>query len=241
MIVIPARMGSTRYPGKPLADLYGKPMVQWVCEAARDAKVTDRIAVATPDDEIVSAVEALGFQAIRTSLDHQTGTDRIAEVAEKHPAPFYINVQGDEPLMRASTIRACAEPMLSDPETPMATVCDDCAEEDMDDPNVVKAVRDRQGFALYFSRSAIPHARNLRVEKPLRHIGIYAYRAEALRSFAGWSQTPLEIAESLEQLRFLENGVRIAIAKGEAPELAVDTPEQADRVRALLSQRQQNL
>lgn len=236
-IVIPARMGSTRFPGKPLVDLMGKPMVQWVVEAARRAEIAERVIVATPDDEILAACERFGAEAIRTRHDHPTGTDRIAEVSETIDADVYVNVQGDEPLIRPESIRACAEPLLANPAIPMGSVFSPCPAEEEDNPAVVKVVTDLAGFALYFSRHAIPFPRSTRVVGLKKHVGIYAYRREIVQAFSGWAQTPLELSESLEQLRFLEHGVRIRMSEGAGSELAVDTPAQAEEVRAILAQR----
>jgi 3-deoxy-D-manno-octulosonate cytidylyltransferase len=235
VIVIPARMGSTRFPGKPLCDLLGKPMVQWVYEAAKASGVGEKVVVATPDQEIVDACSRFGAEAVLTRLDHETGTDRIAEVAEKMPAQVYVNVQGDEPLIQAQSIRRCADPLLADAAIQMGSVYCDCPADEYDNPAVVKVVTDASGHALYFSRYAIPFPRNPRVIGVKKHIGLYAYRREALQGFARWEMSPLEKAESLEQLRFMHNGVRIFMALGEGTELAVDTPEQAQQVREILS------
>lgn len=234
VIVIPARMGSTRFPGKPLCDLLGKPMVQWVYEAASQSGVGDRVVVATPDEEIVDACRQFGADAVLTRMDHETGTDRIAEVAEKVDAEVYVNVQGDEPLIQAASIRACAEPLLGDPSIAMGSVYCECPPEEYDNPATVKVVTDGAGFALYFSRYAIPFSRNERTIPVKKHIGLYAYKGDALRGFAGWPMSALERAESLEQLRFMEHGVRIFMAPGAGTELAVDTPEQAEQVRQIL-------
>ncbi len=237
LIVIPARMGSTRFPGKPLVDLAGRPMVRWVYDACVVSGVGDRTVVATPDSEIATACAAFGAEAVTTSPDHPTGTDRIAEVAQELIADVYLCVQGDEPLIRPSTIRVCAELLLNGSDADVSSVYCDCTDAEVDHPATVKAVTDRAGFALYFSRCGIPFERGMRVEKPKKHIGIYGYRREALLRFAGWPPSPLEVAESLEQLRFLENGVQIKMAKGEGTELAVDTPEQAEQVRRILAMR----
>ncbi len=236
-IVIPARMGSTRFPGKPLADLMGKPMVQWVWEASVAAGVGDRVIVATPDQEIVDACTGFGADAILTSFDHVTGTDRIAEVARSIEADVYVNVQGDEPLMRPESIVACAQPLLDDAEIQMGSVYCECAAEEYDQAAVVKVVTDQMGFALYFSRHPIPFERNPRVAPVKKHIGLYAYRRAPLMAVATWPMGILESAESLEQLRFMEHGVRIFMAPGAGTELAVDTPEQADQVRVILAGR----
>ncbi|MFZ4508352.1 MAG: 3-deoxy-manno-octulosonate cytidylyltransferase [Fimbriimonas sp.] len=234
--MIPARMASTRFPGKPLCDLLGKPMVQWVYEASVASGVAESVLIATPDDEILAAAEAFGAPAIRTRLDHPSGTDRIAEVAEHVAAEVYINVQGDEPLIPVETIRACAAPFGS-PEVEMTSVFSLCPEDELENPAVVKVVTDAAGRALYFSRHTIPYPRNPRVIPVKKHIGIYGYRREVLQAFATWSPSPLELTESLEQLRFLENGVQIHMAEGRGSALAVDTPEQAEEVRAILAQR----
>ena len=235
LIVIPARMASTRFPGKPLVDLGGKPMVQWVVEAARASGITDRVIVATPDDAILAACDAFGAEAIRTRLDHPSGTDRLAEVAEAVEADVYVNVQGDEPLVPPETIRACVAPLLEDASVEMGSVCAPCPEEEWDNPAVVKVVTALNGDALYFSRCSIPFPRGEREVR--KHLGLYAFRRDVLRRFATWSVSPLERAESLEQLRFLENGVRIRMSEGKGSALAVDTPEQADQVRAVLRAR----
>ncbi len=237
-IVIPARMASTRFPGKPLADLCGKPMVQWVYEAAVRAEVAEEVVIATPDAEIISAAQRFGARAISTRLDHPSGTDRIAEVAQSLVADFYVNVQGDEPLIDPATIQACAQPLIDDPVVEMASVYADCPEEEIDNPAVVKVVTSLAGDALYFSRHPIPYPRNPKLGPVKKHIGIYAYGRPVLMRFAQWEPTPLEQTESLEQLRFLENGVRIRMAAGKGSPLAVDTPEQAEEVRRLLGQRE---
>lgn len=228
-------MGATRFPGKPLCDLLGKPMVQWVYEASVRSGVGDRVIVATPDEEIVDACGAFGAEAMLTRHDHATGTDRIAEVATHIQADVYVNVQGDEPLMRAESIAACARPMLDDPDIQVASVYCEALPEDEENPAAVKVVLDRHGYALYFSRHAIPFPRNPRAEPLKKHIGLYAFTQKSLMDFANWPATPLEQTESLEQLRFMENGVRIKMSFAEGSELAVDTPEQAEDVRRILA------
>lgn len=234
-IVIPARMGSTRFPGKPLVDLCGKPMVQWVYERSIEANVTDQVLVATPDQEIFDACQAFGAQAILTSPNHPTGTDRIAEVAQTVFADVYINVQGDEPLIDIETIRAISKP-FEDHNVAMASVFSECPDDEADNPAVVKVVTDKHGNALYFSRHAIPFPRATRQAPLKKHIGIYAYRRQVLMEYPSWEQTPLEVTESLEQLRFLENGIGIRMVQGRGSVVSVDTPEQADEVRKLLAQ-----
>jgi 3-deoxy-D-manno-octulosonate cytidylyltransferase len=237
MIVIPARMGSTRFPGKPLCDLLGKPMVQWVFEAAHQSGVGERVVIATPDQEIIDACKSFGAEAVFTRNDHETGTDRIAEVAAIHPADVYVNVQGDEPLIQSSSIKACAEPLIQNKDIAMGSVYCECPEDEYDNPAVVKVVTDGNDFALYFSRHAIPFPRNPRTIPVKKHIGLYAYRRDALEGFAKWPMSPLEKAESLEQLRFMHHGIRIFMALGAGTELAVDTPDQAEQVRQILTSR----
>lgn len=228
-------MASTRFPGKPLCDLNGRPMIQWVFEAAVRSGVASEIIVATPDPEIVAACQTFGAPALLTRPDHPSGTDRIAEVSESVVADVYINVQGDEPLILEATIAACAEPILADRDIAMGSVFTPCPDDEIDNPAAVKVVTDQHGFALYFSRYPIPFPRTERVDPVKKHVGIYAYRRDVLQCFAAWVPTPLERTESLEQLRFLENGVRIRMSPGEGSPLAVDTPEQAEQVRRLLA------
>ena len=237
-VVIPARMASTRFPGKPLCDLGGKPMVQWVVEAALRAEIGERVVVATPDAEIIEACRERDIDVVLTSIDHPSGTDRIAEVARTIPAEIYVNVQGDEPLIPVDTIRACAAPLLEDSRVEMGSVWSECDPADYENPAVVKCVTDLNGYTLYFSRHCIPFPRNPRTDPVKRHVGIYAYRREVLERYSGWAQTPLELAESLEQLRFLENGVRIMMSEGAGAEVGVDTPEQADQVRKRIADAQ---
>ncbi len=237
VIVIPARMGATRFPGKPLVNLHGKPMVQWVYEASVASGVADEVIVAAPDQEIIDAVSKFGARGVLTRHDHQTGTDRLAEVAELVPASVYVNVQGDEPLIMPSSIAACVQPILDNPKIQMSSVYSICPENEFDQAHVVKVVTDKEGFALYFSRYAIPFARNARVIPVKKHVGLYAFSREALLGFKDWPMGDLESAESLEQLRFMENGVRIFMVQADGTELAVDTPEQAAEVEAFLIKR----
>lgn len=230
-------MASTRFPGKPLTMLAGKSMIQWVVEAAHQCGIGDHVLVATPDQAIIDAVKDFGGQGVLTGSQHLSGTDRIAEVAAACAADVFVNVQGDEPLIVPETIRACAQPLLDDRSVEMASVWTECSDEEAELPSVVKVVTDQNDFALYFSRYAVPFPRNLRADPLKKHVGIYAFRREVLLRFAGWASTPLETAESLEQLRFLENGVRIKMSRAEASVVAVDTPEQAAQAHALLLNR----
>lgn len=212
-------------------------MIQWVFEAVQAADIASRIVVATPDEEIIQACRRFGCEAILTKDTHPSGTDRTAEVAEAVKADVYVNVQGDEPLISAQTIRATAEPLLKNDSIAMGSAYSICPEPEIPNPAVVKVVLDRQSNALYFSRYPIPCDRNARILPVYKHIGIYAFRREVLFDFAGWEPTPLEMTESLEQLRFLEHGIKIRMSEGEASALAVDTPEQAEEVRAILERR----
>jgi 3-deoxy-manno-octulosonate cytidylyltransferase (CMP-KDO synthetase) len=235
--VIPARMGATRFPGKPLVDLLGKPMVQWVWEACTKSGMSSDIYIATPDEEIQAAAEGFGARVIMTRHDHVSGTDRIAEVATKVPGDIFLNVQGDEPLVQAGSIAAAAHPLVADSSLQMGSVWTECPEDEYDNPAVVKVVTDLAGDALYFSRHCIPFPRNPRVGIVKKHLGIYAYRREPLLAFNTWGASELERTEQLEQLRFMEHGVRIRMSQGAGSELAVDTPEQADQVREMMAAR----
>jgi len=240
-IVIPARMSSTRFPGKPLCDLNGKPMIQWVWEASIQAGIADEVIVATPDSDIISSCQSFGAKAVLTSESCQSGTDRIAEICDQLIVDILVNVQGDEPLISPHTIRACAQPLLEDDLIPMGSAFSICPDSEIDNPAVVKVVTDIEGFALYFSRYSLPYPRNDRKIPVKKHVGIYAYRRDAVRAFSKWPVSALEATEGLEQLRFLENGVRIMMSEVQGTEIAVDTPEQAEQVRALLKTRTMSL
>ncbi|TYO99501.1 3-deoxy-manno-octulosonate cytidylyltransferase (CMP-KDO synthetase) [Geothermobacter ehrlichii] len=243
-IVIPARYASTRFPGKPLADLLGKPMIQWVYERCRDSRLARRVLVATDDGRIADAVRAFGGEVMMTRSDHPTGTDRLAEVAESLAGDLIINVQGDEPLIDPQSIDLAAEPLLEDESVAMGTLCTPLASADeFMNPNVVKVVCDGRGRALYFSRAPIPWPRDmaermdevLRVTPARRHIGLYVYRRDFLRRFPSLPRTPLEQLESLEQLRALEHGYAIMVRQVADHSLGVDTPEDLEQVRSLLA------
>ena len=224
--VIPARFASTRLPGKPLKDICGKPMICRVFERAKLAKNISEVIVATDDERIFEAVEKNSGRAMMTRTDHKTGTDRLAEVAEKFPdADVVINVQGDEPLIEPALIEELAE-QFEDENLQMATVATELLdEEEMKNPNNVKVVIDKNNNALYFSRSLIPYPRNSGKAKVFKHIGIYAYRRNFLLNYAKMSPTELEQAESLEQLRALENGYKIRVIKSDCKFVGVDTEE----------------
>lgn len=248
--IIPARFGSTRLPGKPLSEIHGKPMIQHVYERARRARRPGRVLVATDDERVAAAVRAFGGEAVLTSPRHASGTDRSAEVVAGLEAELVVNVQGDEPMLDPEWIDAALEPLLLDPGLPMATLSlplDD--PEEMLSPAVVKLVADARGDALYFSRSPIPHVRLGASPDPgaaareavarglcRKHVGLYAYRREALLRLASLPPSPLEEAEGLEQLRALHHGMRIrVVARAGKGTLAVDTPRDLERVRELMS------
>ena len=234
--IIPARYESTRLPGKPLVDILGKPMIQHVYENASRSETLNDLLVATDDERIVAAVEAFGGKAVLTSKEHATGTDRVAEVVRPLDAGIVVNVQGDEPFARPGMIDEIVRPLLEDPTLPMSTLSHEIKDrEGFADPNVVKVVTDLTGNALYFSRSLIPYPRKTEGHRVFEHIGLYAYRRDFLMEFAGLAQTPLEKAESLEQLRALERGYRIRVVetKQEYISLNVDTPEDLEKARIL--------
>jgi 3-deoxy-manno-octulosonate cytidylyltransferase (CMP-KDO synthetase) len=237
VVIIPARYESTRLPGKPLADLCGKPMIQRVVERAQQVRGIDRVLVATDDERIRAAVAGFGGAVVMTAPDHRTGTDRIAEVAAGLDADVIVNVQGDLPLLDPAMVEAAAAPLRNDAGLPMATVRTALRSRDeLSNPNVVKVVTDREGYALYFSRSPLPFHRDGAGSSPLgyKHIGLYVYRRDFLLSFARLAPTPLEQAEQLEQLRALEWGFRIKVSEVEAASIEVDTPADLDRVRAVI-------
>jgi 3-deoxy-manno-octulosonate cytidylyltransferase (CMP-KDO synthetase) len=232
--VIPARYGSTRLPAKAIADIGGVPMVVRVWRQVRMAHSIERVIVATDDERIAAPVRAAGGEAMMTSTAHQSGTDRIAEVAAKVHADIYINVQGDQPFTDPRDLDAVAAPMLSDATIDMATLATPIADlEEFRNPTKVKVVCDASGNALYFSRSPIPYPRDLEGVPPgaLRHIGIYAYRRDFLMRFASMAQGKLEQLEKLEQLRALENGYRIRVVASVSPSLEIDTAEDLAKAR----------
>lgn len=226
LCVIPARYASTRLPGKPLADICGKPMICRVLERASRAQKPEKVIVATDDERIYNAVRAEGGEALLTRADHPTGTDRLAEVAEAYTeVDLIVNVQGDEPLIEPSVIDDLIAPFEMEENLPMATVMvrmEDAAEQL--NPNNVKVVVDKLGYALYFSRSLVPYPRAA-AGPVYKHIGIYAYRRDFLLRYARLEPTPLEKAESLEQLRALENGYGIRVLETDCRFVGVDTPE----------------
>jgi 3-deoxy-manno-octulosonate cytidylyltransferase (CMP-KDO synthetase) len=241
LAVIPARHASTRFPGKPLARIAGRPMIQHVVERVQQARRVSRIVVATDDPRIKTAVEAFGGEAILTRSDHRTGTDRVAEVATHVDMEIYLNVQGDEPMIDPATVDALVEVMLGTAEAKIATPCATISQQnDIMDPNIVKVVRDFDSNALYFSRAPIPWVRDRGETIAARHwknLGLYAFRREALLEFPTLPPGELERIEQLEQLRWLENGFPIAVIETDYDAISVDVPGDIERVEKLLAAR----
>lgn len=245
IVVIPARYDSSRLPGKPLADIGGKPMVQWVYERAQASKAK-KVIVATDDVRVEQVVLAFGGEVCMTSAAHTSGTERLAEVVNKYGFEndtIIVNVQGDEPMIPSANISQLATNLaqLDSNDVAMATLAEPiCSVSELNNPNVVKVVTDKDGLALYFSRSAIPFDRDGENDKLnygfLRHIGIYAYRAEFINRYVQWPSSELEKIESLEQLRVLWQGQKIHVAEAvEPPPAGVDTPEDLEQVRRLVA------
>lgn len=244
MAIIPARYASTRFPGKPLAMLGGKPVIRWVCE--RVAEVFDDVVVATDDQRIADAVESFGGRAVMTSPAHRSGTDRVREAYDRcgTEADVVVNIQGDEPFIAPEQISALVG-CFDRPDTDIATLArpyDPAMGIDgLADPNLVKLTMADDGRALYFSRSVIPYVRGcepgewLSKTRFLTHVGIYAYRADVLRRITGMPQSSLELAESLEQLRWLQNGLSIRVALTDLPTVGIDTPADLEAARRYLN------
>ena len=242
-VVIPARYGAARLPGKPLLTIAGRPLIQWVWDCACRSGAASVI-IATDDARIRDAAAGFGAECMMTSAQHASGTDRIAEVARARgfgPTEIVVNVQGDEPMMPAAVIAEVAAALAQRPAIDIATAVAPIASLEMfRDPNCVKALRARDGRALYFSRAPVPWPRDSAAggipaayAGAWRHIGLYAYRVRSLLAFAAWPPTPLEMAERLEQLRALEHGMQIhLVTLAAAPPAGVDTPEDLQRVRA---------
>jgi 3-deoxy-manno-octulosonate cytidylyltransferase (CMP-KDO synthetase) len=245
-VIIPARFAASRLPGKPLLDIGGRPLIQWVWQCA-EASGAASVIIATDDARIRDAAQRFGAECVLTSTEHASGTDRIAEVVRTKgyaDDDIVVNLQGDEPMMPAAVVRQVADALRVRPQADIATAAAPILSlAEFLDPNCVKALRALDGQALYFSRAAVPWPRDAVSEgRPTgfagawRHIGIYAYRVRSLLQFASWPPTPLEECERLEQLRALEHGMRIhLVALSEAPPAGIDTPEDLERVRAQLT------
>jgi 3-deoxy-manno-octulosonate cytidylyltransferase (CMP-KDO synthetase) len=238
VIVIPARYGSTRLPGKPLVPLAGQPMIQRVYERAKQSQRAGRVIVATDDARIVAAVEGFGGEARMTRTDHRTGTERVAEVAAHVAGEVFVNVQGDEPLLDPVAVDTAIDALLEEPVAAVATVATAIrVPGDIMDPNVVKAVLDFDNNALYFSRAPVPWVRDTAAKLQVRHwkhLGLYVFQREALLEYPTLPQGELEKIEQLEQLRWMENGWKIRVAEVEHDAVSVDVPEDVARVEKLL-------
>ncbi len=238
-IIIPARYGSSRLEGKPLLVAGGKPIIQWVYEKAKQAKGVDAVIVATDDERIFNAVKAFGGDVEMTSVNHKCGSDRIKEVADRHKDfEYIINLQGDEPMIKVNYIEAVIDGVKNHKADISTLICPIKGKEDVEKPQLVKCVIDNDGFALYFSRSKIPFERNENPAPFYGHIGIYGYTREALVKMTTSPQTPLEIAESLEQLRALQMGMKIKTAIVNEKPVGIDTKEDFEEFERLIGQKQ---
>ena len=235
-IIIPARFGSSRLEGKPLLKANNKPIIQWVWEKASKCPLVDRVIVATDDERIFNACKEFGAEVEMTSTEHKSGSDRIAEVASRHPEIGYIiNLQGDEPLIEQANIELVIKGVLEDEKADISTLLREIKDEDeAQNPNLVKCVFDVNNYAMYFSRSTIPYERNVGKSKIYGHLGIYGYKREALFKMTQLPQTTYEMAESLEQLRALQNGMKIKIAIVDNIPVGIDTLEDFEKFRRMV-------
>jgi 3-deoxy-manno-octulosonate cytidylyltransferase (CMP-KDO synthetase) len=233
--VIPARFSSTRFPGKVLAPISSKPMLQHVYERVSQARYLASTIIATDDERVFEAARAFGARVRMTRPDHISGTDRVAEIAAAETAEIIVNIQGDEPLIDPAAIDAAVLPLVHEPDVQMATLKKRIEDpREITDPNVVKVVTDQGGNAIYFSRCPIPYDRDAAGTTPLfKHIGLYVYQRDFLLGYSTLPVGPLEMAERLEQLRALENGFRIRVTETEYESLGVDTPADLERVARL--------
>ena len=235
--VIPARLGSTRLPRKVLLDVAGRPMIEWVWRAATASGQMDHVVVATDSDEVRQVCAERGIPAVMTSAECASGSDRVCEVARQMQAEIYVNIQGDEPLLTPGHFAPLLA-LFARSEVRVGTVAVPCPTEDVANPNAVKVVLARNGRALYFSRSTIPFDRDGAGDVAVwKHLGLYAYRREALESFARLEPSPLELAERLEQLRMLENGIDLYVGLAEGDTIGVDTEADRRRVEEILLRR----
>lgn len=238
-IIIPARYGSSRLEGKPLLEVMGKPVIQWVYEKAKQSKLADLIIVATDDKRIYDCVKSFGGEVEMTSVEHKCGSDRIMEVVSRHPEISYIcNLQGDEPLIKPESIDAVIKNVKDDDKADISTLIRVLTDEkEINNPNLVKCVIDNNGFALYFSRSKIPFERNSNIATFYGHLGIYGYKRAALEVMTTLPQTPLERTESLEQLRALENGMKIKTSVVDFVPVGIDTREDLEKFKQIVAAR----
>jgi len=237
LAVIPARYGSSRFEGKVLADLKGKPVILHVVEQANKCATVDDVLVATDDERILKVVESAGYRALMTSPAHLSGTDRVAEAAKQSDAEIIVNIQGDEPMIDPDSIDSAVKAVLDDPALNVSTLglpISDPAE--IENPNVVKVVTDGNGMALYFSRAPIPYNRAGGERPPvMKHLGLYVYRRAFLLEYAGLKPTELEMTERLEQLRILEHGFGVKVVTATRDSIGIDTPEDLKKAEALLN------
>lgn len=234
-IIIPARYGSSRLEGKPLIKVEGKPIIQWVYEKAKMAKLADMIIVATDDERIYNAVKSFGGNVEMTSINHKCGSDRIKEVVMRHPEISYIvNLQGDEPLIKPESIDEVARNVKDDANADISTLIRKITPQEAENPNLVKCVVDNSGFALYFSRSKIPFERNVGKADFYGHLGIYGYKREALIKMTELPQTSYEMSESLEQLRALQNGMKIKTSVVDFVPVGIDTAEDVEKFKEII-------
>lgn len=237
IVVIPARYASSRFPGKALADIMGKPMIYHVCSRCIPAKNVDKVIVATDDTRIKDAVESFGFEAVMTSLEHKTGTDRVAEVAMKENAEIVINVQGDEPMIRTETIEQVVDGLLQDSQVYYAQAATEIVNpDDFIDSTVVKIAVGAEDYAVFYSRSPIPYPKTRINYKAYKHIGVYGYRNSFLQTFTKLPQRPIEQIEQIEQLRAIEHGYKVKIIKIPYDTISVDVPNDLFEVRARMNE-----
>ncbi len=236
-IIIPARYGSSRLKGKPLIEVNGKPIIQWVFEKAVKANYADRVIIATDNEEIYNTVLMFGAEAEMTSDHHNSGSDRIAEVVKRHPEiEFIVNLQGDEPLIKSESIDEVIKNVRDDSNADISTLIRPLMDKkDIENPNLVKCVVDNNGYALYFSRSKIPFERNEGHAKFYGHLGIYGYKRESLLKMTELPQSMLELTESLEQLRALQNGMRIKTSVVDFIPVGIDTAEDLEKFKSIIA------
>ncbi len=233
-IIIPARYNSKRLQGKPLIKVCDKPIIQWVWERAIQVKSADTVIIATDNQEIFDTAKEFGANAEMTREDHKCGSDRIVEVAEKHPEFSYIiNLQGDEPMINTDCVEEVIKQIKEDNAADISTLITEITDEDLEDPNMVKCVKDINGYAMYFSRSKIPYERNIGIAKFYKHIGIYGYKRESLFKMTKFPQPEIELAESLEQLRALYNGMKIKTSVVKYNSIGIDTTEDLNAFKKL--------
>ncbi|MDO5307081.1 MAG: 3-deoxy-manno-octulosonate cytidylyltransferase [bacterium] len=235
-IIIPARYGSSRLEGKPLLKVCGKPIIQWVWEKACNVPMVDRVIIATDDDRIFDACKAFGAEVEMTSTNHKSGSDRIAEVAKRHSEIAYIiNLQGDEPLIEQENIELVIKGIKFDDKADISTLVREITDEnELNNPNLVKCIFDVNNYAMYFSRAKIPYERNIGKSKFYGHLGIYGYKKDALFKMTNLAQTTYEMSESLEQLRALQNGMKIKVSIVKNVPVGIDTQEDFEKFKAMV-------